>query len=112
MFKSIGKRVMGALNGIATKGEIATIDRGLTAIVDSHSPSGVTTATNDVRKAARKQRQRSTRNPRFHAKRGGALQYGTVAHDMANSRVVQLMYNPLLTALIYREGHMGVVYKG
>lgn len=116
MFKSIGKRIMGALNGIATRGEVQAIDSKLNEIakLQGHKADLIVqdeaTENESIQRVAR-QKQRSTRNRKFHAKRGGALQYGTVAHDMASNKTFQFMYNPLLTSLLYRSGAMGVDYK-
>lgn len=117
MFKSIGKRLMGALSGIATRGEVQAIDDRIAAAVKT----GVTFGKRfdkaeepeaPVEVKQPRQRYRHSRNTTFHAKRGGLVQYGTVAHDMASNKTFQFMYNPLLTTLLYRSGAMGVDHKG
>jgi len=127
ILRQAGSRIAAALSGIATKGEVAKIidkldyaaaEARIMASQAKGGPdlSGRSNAFNPALSApyGRQQRFRSHGNRRFHAKRGGAAQYGTVAHDMANSKAWQMMSNPLLQKLLFVKGaeHMNATHGG
>lgn len=130
-FRRHASRLAAAITG-ATKGEVAKITEGLNEAIDAHldkpsfDPSlylvddikpGPVSYSREARthkdgpRAVRRRRNRfrCSRNKKFHAKRGGQLQFGHVAHDMANNTLMNSIQNKHVAAIMTH--HAGLEYK-
>lgn len=122
MFKSIGRRLLGALSvtGRFKTHEAQVINDGLADVERQlrDAPPRVEQAQSEPNRAEksaarRRNRFRTTRNKAFHAKRnnsptadGLTFAQPSLTHERVNSRVVHWMYNPLLHKLLWSSKAM------
>lgn len=120
--KHVGRNLIGALANIGTtNGEVLELDRKIGEAVEEHriagkNPAlaapytgGIPTPEFKPNRAQRRRRNRfrCSRNVEFHGKRGnkadgkGALkQYASWSHEEANSRGMNIMFNPLASKIV------------
>lgn len=119
--KHVGRNLIGALANIGTTNkEVLELDEGIGKAVADHRAAqvgktasllahGDQQAEFKPNRAQRRRRNRfrCSRNVEFHTKRGNALdgngalkQYASWSHEEANSRGMNMMFNPVAQAVI------------